>query len=105
MKYYVYVIRLDEAVIKSRKFRYHNPDMNTNLPCYYVGQSCHPPETRFWQHKNGYKDNRFVKEYGLGLCPRLYQKYNPMTTRKEAETTEAWLTEKLRSSGHGVWSN
>ncbi|MBP1662502.1 MAG: hypothetical protein H6P94_751, partial [Thermoplasmatales archaeon] len=32
MKYYVYVIRLDEAVIKSRKFRYHNPDMNTNLP-------------------------------------------------------------------------
>lgn len=105
MKYYVYVIRLDEVVMKSRKFRIHNPDMNRNLPCYYVGQSCHPPEIRFWQHKNGYKGNRFVKEYGLGLCPRLYQKYNPMATRKEAETIEVWLTEKLRSSGHGVWSN
>jgi predicted GIY-YIG superfamily endonuclease len=79
--------------------------MNMNLPCYYVGQSCHSPETRFWQHKNGYKGNRFVKEYGLGLCPRLYQKYNPMATRTEAETIEAWLTEKLRSNGHGVWSN
>jgi hypothetical protein len=32
MKYYVYVIRLDDAVLKSRKFRRRNPDVNMNLP-------------------------------------------------------------------------
>jgi hypothetical protein len=105
MKYYVYVIRLDNAVLKSCKFRRCNPDVKTSLPCFYVGQSCHPPETRFWQHKGGYKGNRFVKEFGLGLCPRLYERLNPIDTRKEAEIIEARLTESLRSKGHGVWSN
>jgi predicted GIY-YIG superfamily endonuclease len=105
MKYYVYIIRLDDAVLKSRKFRHHNPDINVDLPCFYIGQSCHPPEARFWQHKSGYKGNRFVKEFGLGLCPGLYKKYNPIDTRKEAERIETWLAESLRRKGHGVWSN
>jgi hypothetical protein len=105
MKYYVYVILLDDAVLKSRKFRRRNPDVNMGLPCFYVGQSCHPPETRFWQHKKGYKGNRFVKVFGLGLCPRFYERFNPIGTRKEAEIIEARLTESLRIKGHGVWSN
>jgi predicted GIY-YIG superfamily endonuclease len=105
MKYYVYIIRLDNAVLKSRKFRRRNPDATPNLPCFYVGQSYHPPETRFWQHKKGYKGNRFVKEFGLGLCPRFYERYNPIATRKEAERIEAMLTQSLRNKGHGVWSN
>jgi len=105
MKYYVYVIRLDNAVLKSRKFRRRNPDINTNLPCFYVGQSYHLPETRFWQHKKGYKSNRFVKEFGLGLCPQFYENLNPIETRKEAEFVETKLTESLRMKGHGVWSN
>ncbi len=105
MVYYVYVIRLDDAVLKSRKFRTHNPGMIPGLPCFYVGQSCHPPETRFWQHKTGYKGNRFVKEFGLGLCPRLYMRFNPIATRKDAEWIEASLTRRLRMKGHGVWSN
>ena len=105
MNYYVYVIRLDDAVLKSRTFRRQNPLINRKLPCYYVGQSCNPPEARFWQHKKGYKSNRFVKEFGLGLCPRLYERFNPIGTRKEAESIEAKLTESLRSKGHGVWSH
>jgi len=105
MKYYVYVIRLDKAVLKSRKFRRRNPDVKINLPCFYVGQSCHSPETRFWQHKKGYKSNRFVKEFGLGLCPRLYKRFNPIATRKKAEIIEEMLTESLRNKGYGVWSN
>lgn len=105
MKYYVYVIRLDNSVLKSRKFRLRNPEVNMSLPCFYVGQSCHPPETRFWQHKKDYKGNRFVKKFGLGLCPRLYEIFNPISTRKEAERIETMLTENLRSKGHGVWSN
>ena len=105
MGYYVYVIRLDTAVLKSPKFRRHNPDVTPTLPCFYVGQSSHPPEIRFWQHKEGYKGNRFVKDFGLGLCPQLYERFNPIGTRKEAEMIEAKLTENLRSKGHGVWSH
>ena len=105
MGYYVYVIRLDDAVLKSPKFRRHNPDVNPSLSCFYVGQSCHPPETRFWQHKQGYKGNRFVKDFGLGLCPRLYERFNPIGARKEAEMIEVKLTESLRREGHGVWSH
>jgi predicted GIY-YIG superfamily endonuclease len=105
MDYYIYVIRLEDSVLKSRKFRRRNPNVIPGLPCFYVGQSCHPPETRFWQHKKGYKGNRFVKKFGLGLCPRLYEIYNPIGTRKEAEIIEAKLAKNLRVKGHGVWSN
>ena len=105
MRYYVYVIRLADAVMRSRKFRRGNPGVLLGRPCFYVGQSCHPPETRFWQHKTGYKGNRFVKEYGLGLCPQFYEHFNPIATREEAEGIEARLTMSLRSKGYGVWSN
>ena len=105
MYFYVYVIRLDDTIIKSRKFCRQNPDINPKLPCFYVGQSCHHPETRFWQHKKGYKSNRFVKELGLGLCPQFYESYNPIKTRKEAERLETTITDNLRMKGHGVWSH
>ena len=105
MKYYVYAIRLEDTVLKSRKFRRQNPDIIPGFPCFYVGQSCHPPETRFWQHKKGYKGNLFVKNFGLGLSPRLYDSLNPIATRKKAELIEAKLTESLRAKGYGVWSN
>ncbi len=105
MVYYVYVIRLDDAVLKSRKFRHYNPNLISGIPCFYIGQSCHSPEIRFWQHKKGYKSNHFVKEFGLGLCPRLYENFNPIRTRKEAVTIEAKLTDHLRINGYGVWSN
>lgn len=105
MPYYVYVIMLDPAVVKSRRFRQQNPQMQRRLACLYVGQSSHPPEIRFWQHKKGYKGNRFVQDFGLGLCPHFYERFNPIPTRKDAERIEAMLTERLRRKGHGVWSN
>ena len=105
MKYYVYVIRLDDAVLKSRKFKRRNPDMIPGFPCFYVGQSCHPPEIRFWQHKQSYKANRFVQEFGLGLCSQFYADINPICTREEAENIEGRITDSLRLKGHGVWSN
>ena len=105
MPYYVYVIELDKEVIKSKKFRNKNPNMNPKRVCYYVGQTYHNPEVRFKQHKSGYKSNSFVKKYGLYLCKRKYQKYNPIKTREEAEILEQRLTKKLRLKGHGVWSN
>ena len=105
MPYNVYVIELDKEVLKSKKFRERNPHMNLRLTCYYVGQTSHDPETRFKQHKDGYKANSFVKRYGLRLVWRKFKKYNPIGTREEAEYIEQMLTEKLRKKGHGVKSN
>jgi len=105
MPYNVYVIELDKEVMKSKKFRERNPHMNPRRACYYVGQTAHDPITRFKQHKNGYKTNSFVKKYGIRLKPRKFKKYNPIGIREEAEKIEQQLTNRLRSKGHGVWSN
>ena len=105
MAYNVYVIELDREVLNSKKFREKNPHMKKRKSCYYVGQTTHDPETRFSQHKAGYKANRFVKKYGLRLVHKKYQKYNPIKKRVEAEAVEKWLTKRLRKKGYGVWSN
>jgi hypothetical protein len=105
MPYNVYIIKLDKEVIKSKKFRDHNPEMNPRRACYYVGQTFHNPITRFKQHKSGYKSNIFVKKYGTQLEWKKFKKYNPIETRDKAEYIEMLLTEKLRKKGHGTWSN
>jgi len=105
MPYYVYVIELDKEVLNSKKFKEKNPNFNPRKSCFYVGQSCHEPETRFHQHKSGYKSNRFAKKYGIRLEPRIFSKFNPISNRKEAERIEQWIAQKLREKGHGVWSN
>jgi len=61
MSYNIYVIELDKEVLKSQKFGERSPHMNLRRACYYVGQTSHDPETRFNQHKAGYKSNSFVK--------------------------------------------
>jgi hypothetical protein len=96
---------LDKDVIKSKKFRNRNPNMNPYKSCFYVGQTANNPDIRFKQHKEGYKSNSYVKRYGLRLIRRKYNRYNPIETRDEAEKIEKILTEKLRRKGHGVWSN
>jgi len=105
MAYNVYVIELDKGVLISKKFRKKNPRMNPRKACFYVGQTTHDPETRYKQHKTGYKANRFAKRYGLRLEPRIFSKFNPIAKRKDAERIEQWIAEKLREKGHGVWSN
>ena len=105
MPYNVYVIELDKEVQTSKKFQRQNPNMNPKKACFYVGQTSHEPDTRFRQHKQGYKANSFVKKYGLYLRERKYRKYNPIETRKEAERIEQELTDTLRKKGHGVWSH
>ena len=45
--------------------------------CVYVGQSSREPTLRFEQHKEGYKSNKYAREYGIRLRPELYEKYNP----------------------------
>jgi hypothetical protein len=71
----------------------------------YVGQSSRKPEIRFEQHKEGYKSNKYAKRFGLKLRPDLFEKYNPIPTRKDAEAIEAMVGKNLRERGIGVWFN
>jgi len=102
-KYHVYVIELDNKVKTFRKIQKANPKSLPDMPCVYVGQSYYPPEIRFEQHKEGHKSNRYAKEFGLALKPELYEKYNPIPSRKDAEEIEEWLAKELRRLGYTVW--
>ena len=104
-KYYVYVVELDPQVANLRKFRQKNPEYIMGNGCVYVGQSSREPTLRFEQHKEGYKSNKYAREYGIRLRPELYEKYNPIPTRKDAEEIEKMLGKQLRKQGIGVWFN
>ena len=105
MSYYVYAIELENRVKKIRKFIKANPNMDTTKPCVYVGQSVRPPKKREMQHYEGHKSSWWVREFGIQLLPEFYEIFNPLKTRKMAETAERMLTKKLRKDGYGVWSN
>tara|TARA_A100001015_G_C14795782_1_gene634905 strand:+ start:123 stop:446 length:324 start_codon:yes stop_codon:yes gene_type:complete len=104
-KYYVYVIELDKKVSNLKKFRLKNPLYLKGNGCVYVGQSIRQPSLRFEQHKEGYKSNKYARKYGIKLLPDLYEKYNPIPTREDAEDIEKMLSEQLRKKGIGVWFN
>lgn len=98
----VYVIELNEAVRKESRFKGANTDCDENCRCYYVGMTGLSPEERFENHKNGYKSNRFVREYGMRLCPMLYEEYNPLSY-SDAQEMEIELARILRRRGYAVW--
>ena len=104
-QYFVYVIELEQVVADLRKFRTKNPKYIKGNDCVYVGQSTRKPSLRFKQHKEGYKSNKYAKRYGLKLRPDLFEKYNPIPTRKDAEDIEEMLGRELRDRGYGVWFN
>ena len=104
-KYFVYVIELEQTVAEIRKFRKENPNYIKGKACVYVGQTSRKPFLRFEQHKEGYKSNKYAKHYGIKLRPDLYEKYNPIPTRKDAEEIEEILGNELRKQGYGVWYN
>jgi len=60
---------------------------------------------RLEQHKSGYKASKYPRKYGLYLRKKLYEKYNPMKTREEAEQMEVRLARKLQKKGYAVWWN
>ena len=98
----VYVVELDPAVLKRRAFRTRNPAYRPDMPCVYVGMTGLPPGERFQNHKAGVKANRFVREFGKGLLPQLFECFNPMPY-EAAQRMEVELAEDLRAKGYGVW--
>ena len=111
MPYYVYVIELDREFAETSKARQANPNSRRDKPCIYVGSSSKTPEERFYEHMKGARNTRgplyskIVYRYGIRLCPCLYQKYNPLRNREEAEKMEKALTKEYRRIGYTVWSN
>lgn len=102
--HHVYVIELDESILKDKNFVSANPDRDPYLSCLYVGMTGLNPKQRFNNHKAGYKANKYVKKYGLHLLPSLYEYYNPMTY-EQAAAKEVELADKLREQGYAVWQH
>lgn len=98
----VYVVDLDPAVLKVRAFRARNPNRRKGMPCVYVGMTGLPPGERFQNHKAGVKANRFVRDFGKGLLPELFDCFNPMPY-EAARQMETELAEDLRAKGYAVW--
>ena len=100
--YHVYVIELDDRVWNAARFRRANPDYVLGKPFVYVGMTGLDPDVRFDKHKAGIQSNAFVRDHGLRLLPRLYERYNPMGY-DAARVMEVELGIHLRKAGYGVW--
>lgn len=103
MPYSLYVIELSCDALAEPKFAARNPECRDDKPCVYVGQTACSPEERFVQHKGGYKANRYAREYGVRLRPKLVANRGPFATREEAELAETALAERLGARGYAVW--
>ena len=66
--HHVYVVELDEVVLKDRKFVTANPGYDPFMACLYVGMTGLDPREHFRNLKRGHKANRFVKKHGLTCC-------------------------------------
>ena len=86
--YYVYVVELAAKAGKD---------------AVYVGQSALFPAERFSQHLTGYKAAGVVRRHGLRLRPDLFERYNPIPTRADAEDIEIYLADRLRARGYTVY--
>ncbi len=100
--YNVYVVELSDAVWNVAKFREANPGHVLGKPFVYVGMTGLDPDTRLDRHMAGVQSNRFVREFGLRLVPKLYEVYNPMPY-DGARDMEVELAIGLREQGFGVW--
>lgn len=100
----VYVVRLDDAILKQRRFRAANPGYVKGAPCVYVGATGLLPRERFANHKSGHKANWYVQNYGEALLPELFEHLNPMTYQR-ALATEISVAQELRGEGFAVWQN
>lgn len=101
--YYLYVIELDAAVWERSRFRKANAHARKGAGCFYVGSTVRPPTLRLDQHKEGYKSNRYAKQFGLRLRPDLFEAYNPVPSRADVLELEVYLADRLRRQGYAVW--
>ena len=100
----VYVIELDEEVLKFDEFVSANPQYREGMPCVFVGETRHSPKKRFHYHLVGYKSHEFVRRYARRLAPEYYASLNPVS-RTQAKAEARKLADRLRARGFAVWQH
>ena len=103
LHHHVYVILLNDAVLKHKKFKEANPQYESSSPCVYVGMTGLDPDTRFDKHKAGSKANTYVKRYGERLMPELVADLKQPMSYSDAKYLEVDVAIKLRELGYAVW--
>ena len=86
----VYVIELSSAAGRRRDPR---------IPWVYVGSSARDAETRFAQHRRGYKSARLVKRFSLRLRPDLYEDLPGFRGSRAAQAAEVERARELAGAG------
>jgi hypothetical protein len=86
----VYVVELKPEAGRRRDPR---------IPWVYVGSSARDPETRYEQHRNGYRSARLVKRFALRLRPDLYEDLGPFRGSRLAREAELARAEELADCG------
>ncbi len=86
----VYVIELAREAGRRRDPR---------IPWVYVGSSARDPETRFEQHRRGYKSARLVKRFALRLRPDLYEDLRAFRGSRLAREGELRRARELADCG------
>ena len=97
----VYVILLSREIQDDPKVTKLNPDAKRAKPCVYVGQTGKTPKERLKQHKRGELANRWVRDHGVRLMPRLYEHLNPLNELQSLRM-ERRLARRLRKLGYTV---
>ena len=100
--YHVYVVELGDQVWNSARFRKANSGWTLGKPFVYVGMTGLDPDVRFDKHKADIQANVYVRDFGVRLLPKLYDRYNPMSYAA-ARDMEVELGILLRQLGFGVW--
>ena len=102
MERWLYVILLDPAVARNKRFRQDNPDYDGKAVCYYVGSSAKDPETRFAEHVRGHKSAKVVRQFGKKVVHPRCRRMQVLSTGS-IEAKERRYAARLRAEGFGVY--
>lgn len=86
----VYVIELSAEAGKRRDPR---------IPWVYVGSSAREPETRFAQHRRGYRSSGLVRRFARRLRPDLYDDLGSFRSSPDARAAELARARELAACG------
>jgi len=100
----VYVVELDPAVRRDRRFIRQNRYTTPGQTCLYVGSTGLDPVVRYVNHLRGHKACPLVRDHALRLRPDLFADFPPMTWADAVATEVAWA-EELRELGYAVYQH
>jgi len=100
----VYVVELDPAVRRDRRFIRQNRYTKPGQTCLYVGSTGLDPLVRYANHLRGHKGCPLVRRHAIRLRDDLFADFPAMTWADAVATEEAWAKE-LREAGYAVYQH